>query len=637
MIAAPSISPLHEAALTYATEWHLPVFPLWWVDPDTCQCGCGSADCTSPGKHPLTSLVPAGLTQATRDPEQIATWWGRFPQANVAIRTGEGLCVVDIDPRHGGTRDALPPIDTLTVETGSGGEHLYLRLPQGVEVRNSASKLAQGVDVRGDGGYVVAPPSLHASGAYYQWGAGDSLAPIPEELLARLAHQPRPAETHAAAHGGARYITGGRNEALTQQAGSMRRRGMPESAIRAALHEVNRVQCSPPLPEREVEQIARGIMRYEPEGGPQPATGAAGDPWRWNDTTTTLTAHLEPPVWLCESLQIGPGRPNGLVGYGGTGKSYIAMAFGLCVATGTPFLDHPVAQGRVRWLSWEMGRPATLGRFRALANGMGLTVPDGHLEVSTHPSAYLTTEGIEAVLVEELQGWDLVVLDSLRRMVPGVDENSSQVSQYLDILTRVSEHTGCTFLVLHHSGKSPADGSKRSPRESARGSSAITDALGAMWVVEGEGAGAPRVMTHARAHEAAEGECEPITLTLTYPEVTGGYPCGKRPLAVARVTQEELHEARRKQRRAKGNEDWNERLDFIVSLIRAEPLIAFSKLCGLAQMRVEYVRNAVEELMAEGRIVCRVRGRTKRYCALEGGSGEYVEMGDFASDGGGYE
>lgn len=630
--ATQPLSPLHEAALTYAEEWGLAVMPLWWIDPATTQCGCGSPDCASPGKHPLTSLVPAGLTQATRDPEQITLWWSRFPQANVAIRTGEGLCVVDIDPRHGGTRDALPPLDTLSVATGSGGEHLYLRLPPGVEVRNSASRLAQGVDVRGDGGYVVAPPSLHASGAYYEWGDGDAIAPMPEELLTRLAHQPRPAETHAATHGGARYITGGRNEALTQQAGAMRRRGMPESAIRAALHEVNRVQCSPPLPEREVEQIARGIMRYEPEGQAQPAP--TSDPWRWNTTSITLTAHLEPPVWLCESLQLGPGRPTGLVGYGGTGKSYIAMALALCIATGSPFLDHPVAQGRVRWGSWEMGRPATLSRFRALANGMGLTVPDGHLEVSTHPSVYLTTEGIEQALVAEVQGWDLVVLDSLRRMVPGVDENSSQVSQYLDILTRVSEHTGCTFLVLHHAGKSPADGSKRSPRESARGSSAITDALGAMWVVEGEGAGAPRVMTHARAHEAAEGECEPITLTLTYPEVTGGYPCGKRPLAVTKVTQEELHEARRRQRRAKGNEDWNERLGEIAALIRAEPGIAFGKLCGLAQMRAEFVRNAVEELKQEGRIVLKERGRVKRYYCLEDGEREYVEMGDFAEEGG---
>jgi hypothetical protein len=183
-----------DAALDYAARgW--PVFPCHSIHAGACT--CHRAECSSPGKHPR---IGGGLTAATTDPDTIQRWWQRWPTANVAIRTGtpSGLVVVDIDPDHGGAttlrqlvrqHGELPP--GPTVRTGSGGTHLYFAHP-GERVRNSVGALGPGIDIRGDGGYIISPPSTHASSATYQWERGDlELQTPPNWLLESTRESPR--------------------------------------------------------------------------------------------------------------------------------------------------------------------------------------------------------------------------------------------------------------------------------------------------------------------------------------------------------------------------------------------------------------------------------------------------------------
>ena len=171
-----------DAALSYAARG-------WQVFP-----------CKPRGKEPLTLH---GLKEATRGPEQIDTWWRKWPEANIAIATGpaSGIFVVDLDFDHDGI-DSLVKLEagkpkglaTLECATGGGGAHLYFTWPDGFEIRNSAGKLGKGIDIRGEGGYVVAPPSLHKSGQRYQWCTAypEPLDP-PSWLIAALT---APAEPH---------------------------------------------------------------------------------------------------------------------------------------------------------------------------------------------------------------------------------------------------------------------------------------------------------------------------------------------------------------------------------------------------------------------------------------------------------
>lgn len=137
-------------------------------------------------KIPLGALVPHGAKDASRDLAVIRDWWRREPQANIGIATGGGHFVVDLDGaeakgawinmcgRHGA------PERTLTVKTARG---FHLFFSSRLEIPKTASRLAPHVDVRGDGGYVVAAPSIHPSGAVYTIARDLSIAPAPRWLV----------------------------------------------------------------------------------------------------------------------------------------------------------------------------------------------------------------------------------------------------------------------------------------------------------------------------------------------------------------------------------------------------------------------------------------------------------------------
>jgi hypothetical protein len=142
--AAPT---LHNAALAYARRG-VPVFP-----------------CEPGAKRPLTQN---GHWDATTDQRAIGRWWQRWPTANVGVPTGKksGVVVLDVDVDDGGLESlaklepaGAPIPKTARARTGGGGIHVFFRYPRGTEIRNSAGLLGPGLDVRGEGGYVVVPPS----------------------------------------------------------------------------------------------------------------------------------------------------------------------------------------------------------------------------------------------------------------------------------------------------------------------------------------------------------------------------------------------------------------------------------------------------------------------------------------------
>jgi putative DNA primase/helicase len=277
------------AALAYATRG-LRVIALHTILGDG-SCSCGR-ECGSPGKHPRfhKAILPNGLQSATTDPDVIEDWWDTWPGANLGVCTGNGLFVLDVDPGHGGddslallqqTYGTLP--DTVTCLTGGGGLHLWFTTT--TPIGNSAGLLGKGLDIRGDGGYVVMPPSLHVSGRQYLWeGASHpddiAIAPSPAWLI-ELLTTPRPATRSAngvllpGLLGDPPLIEGNRNHALFQIASSHRHAGMDEDDIYDRLLAENE-RCRPePLPDRELRAIARSVMRYEPgislETDPPPA------------------------------------------------------------------------------------------------------------------------------------------------------------------------------------------------------------------------------------------------------------------------------------------------------------------------------------------------------------------------------
>jgi hypothetical protein len=268
------MSPL-DVALDYASRG-LPVFPVYPIIEGrggcfACKC-FHTIRCERPGKHPMTRH---GLTDASTDAEQVRQRWYCAPDANIGIACSAECCVLDVDPRHGGDLmlDELegqhgPLPVTWTAKTGGGGLHYYFRSPQAI--RNSAAQLGAGLDIRGTGGYVVAPPSRHISGGYYEWVTGQApgevpLAIMPAWLLASKPSKPAapapPSSWRALVCNG--VTEGARNQTIAKLAGHFLRRYVDPMVTLEMLVVWNAQRCKPPLSDAEVHTIVNSIAGRE--------------------------------------------------------------------------------------------------------------------------------------------------------------------------------------------------------------------------------------------------------------------------------------------------------------------------------------------------------------------------------------
>lgn len=241
------LASLHELpqlarwALLYA-QAGMPMVPGNWPDVREGKtiCSCGEKPCQEDsrniGKHPIRSLAPNGLLNATASEEVVTEWWTKYPRASIFLRTGKksepgepatggGIVVLDVDfgvDALGRMKDGFKELeyltdivgglpDTWTAISGSGGRHIYFAHPGGDLLipnrqhlefalpkewdanffptdKAKRKLILKALQIRGDGGYIVAPPSRHRSGKRYQWDpelrpGNISLAPLPEALL----------------------------------------------------------------------------------------------------------------------------------------------------------------------------------------------------------------------------------------------------------------------------------------------------------------------------------------------------------------------------------------------------------------------------------------------------------------------
>jgi hypothetical protein len=246
-----------------------PVFPLHSIKDGLCT--CGKLNCGSPGKHPRTLN---GYLDGTTNTLQIEKWWGKWLISNIGMVTGKasGVIVLDIDPRHGGdeTLNALEEEygklpQTKVVITGGGGQHIYFAYPGS----NGGCKtnLFPGIDVRGDGGYVLAPPSLHISGRQYEWEVSSfesTLATIPKWLFSHLGNNTNRRE-HIKRNLALNQDVpeGCRNVTITSLSGYLISKGISDKVALQLCNAVNQTRCRPPLPQEEVLKIVNSIARKE--------------------------------------------------------------------------------------------------------------------------------------------------------------------------------------------------------------------------------------------------------------------------------------------------------------------------------------------------------------------------------------
>jgi hypothetical protein len=230
--------------------------------------------CRPRGKGPATTN---GCKDATTDPDAIERWWRQEPEFNIAIATGarSHIFVLDVDgidaeaelKKLESENSALPAtVEAITAR----GRHLYFEWSDKSPVRNSAGKIAPELDTRGEGGYVLAPPSVHPNGRRYAWSvdSANTFAQAPAWLLERISGARTNGNGHDATPPSkwrelAKGVAEGQRDCTAAQlAGHLLRRRVDPFVVLELLRGWN-ARCTPPLPETDIERIVASIAKCE--------------------------------------------------------------------------------------------------------------------------------------------------------------------------------------------------------------------------------------------------------------------------------------------------------------------------------------------------------------------------------------
>lgn len=227
------------------------------------RCTCLDLDCRSPGKHPLSKN---GLKDGSTDSKEIELWRKKWPFANFGIATGHasGVVVMDIDHKNDGFKSLAEleakhqPLPTsMRARTGGQGLHIYFRAPI-TQMKNRAGILP-GIDFRGDGGYVVAPPSLHISGEAYYFMESSHLADL-FVWLAEILVKPVASRIVSV---DAKIPQGIRNQTLISISGFLLSKRLGLNLIEEVVAKINQGACLPPLQPDELAKIAESTGNFD--------------------------------------------------------------------------------------------------------------------------------------------------------------------------------------------------------------------------------------------------------------------------------------------------------------------------------------------------------------------------------------
>lgn len=404
-------------------------------------------------KEPLTRH---GSKDGTTDADLILRWWERWPDANVAICTGFGVCVFDLDPDSqewvNQNEDYIRTMAQGVIQvTPRGGRHYVFA----GDMRNSAGDIAPGVDTRGRGGYFLAWPSQTEDGEY-SWV--DDLPevdllprlPAPLERLWRAASQ---RQDRPSVQNQLQFRGGVRNDALYRSAIGLLKFGTQPDELGPLLGLFNESRCDPPLSPKEVVKIANSAARSEAAGE------AEADVENIIRPNRIVSLDLVEPVemdWLWPG-RFPVGKMSLLSGLPGVGKSHFLAWLAASVTTGAESPDgHKFPQGGVVMISCEdelsdtvVPRLIQYGADRSRIKA--LESPDSVISLANDMA--LIREAIE-----EVPNCRLLLIDTITDVLTGCDFfRNEEVRQGLAPLKRLAAHAELVIVLLTHHSKGAKD------------------------------------------------------------------------------------------------------------------------------------------------------------------------------------
>lgn len=433
-------------------------------------------------KQPLTEH---GFKDASKDPQQIEKWWSRWPDANIGIATGSvsgGLVVIDLDVDKDKGIDGratlrdweaqygkLPDKTWLSI-TGRGGYHYFYH---DTSVVKNRTNIYEGIDIRGDGGYVVAPPSVHPNGRTYEWEQDPILYPLADAdntvinfLLGPVPEnwERKPLELPD------QIPDGERTTAMVKLVCSQQAKGLSDEAIRAAVRAENEQKCIPPLTDQELEkEVFPALKRYQKGTAPYQGKDFSRRS-NWNAqapgenpglTVICLDDIEEQEIEWIWKPRIPKAKITLVQGAPGCSKTTLLCRIIADMTTGRPFLgeidayddDNPFTQRgplNVLYQITEDDFSDTIKKRLRIAGADMTRI--FNIDESKKPLTFADPRIKEAI---EKWNIDVVVFDPLMSYV-GADVQLNVGNSARDIMTHLillGKETGCTFIVAAHTSK----------------------------------------------------------------------------------------------------------------------------------------------------------------------------------------
>jgi len=414
--------------------------------------------CKPGDKQPLGSLVPHGCLDATTDAETIKRWWTTCPNANIGIATGakSGLAVVDLDGPEGiasGKRLGLQSM--VTVMTGNG-EQLYYADQNG-KLSNSVKKLAAGIDTRGNGGYVVAPPSLHPNGKRYTWRMASlsrtALSALPRSLtvpsstLSTLTSTIRKSDSWIAdALKGMK--NGNIDNTLVSILGRLRRDGY--SAGDALVLLQPHALAAGATPGHLDDKITH-IWKAYPNQSTLSQTSKS-------ETIDTFLEDIREPEWICKPF-IAKKSIGFVVGLPATLKTWLCTDLAVESArdNGLWLGLFPVTNCKILFVDQERWKGETQRRFSSVMAAKGLSRADfgEKLYMKCGTTIRLNIDASYQAFRTELLEMrpDLVIVDSFATFHTLPENDRTEIQKVLERIKELRNEIGCTFLFINHESK----------------------------------------------------------------------------------------------------------------------------------------------------------------------------------------
>jgi archaellum biogenesis ATPase FlaH len=398
------------------------------------------------GKTPVIETWKLFQTHKPTD-DKLKVWFGNGSDNNIGIVTGaiSGITVVDFDSPESiefSKKNNFPI--TPSVKTGKG-YHAYYRYKEGVRNFQKRDDLP-GIDLRGNGGYVVAPPSIHPSGHQYQWIKGKCLDDLPLADLPEIVLVRSPEDKTLLKELYKGVPEGSRNDSLTRLIGSLVNDGLGFDECLNFAYQWNERNNPPETDLKKIERTVRSIYeKHHREKNYKDAQDSEFDPIRIlkkGSELLSLECNIE---WIVDRL-VPKQSITLLHGKGGIGKTWISLILANAVSKNIPFMDLPTQGMTVVFTDFENSLPVLVERVKKIGAS---DVLFWHNTNERRPPK-LDREDWEQYKSLPI---GLLIFDTLRAS-QSKDENSSQDMAF--IMSRLKElrDMGFTIFLLHHTPKS---------------------------------------------------------------------------------------------------------------------------------------------------------------------------------------